>query len=796
LSRMLNRLATLGIARRFIAERGSQGMRERILFAMILIGTLFSAITFIPGALLTLREGLWPVFAMNTAVLTCGFLLLAVRRLGYRIRAWAACMLIYAVGAYVVFFFGFLSGGPIWLFSFGVMCGLLLGVRAAVIGIGVNASTLLVFVWLHAVTPLGQGLPFFSSWLHCLTAFGGFVLMNAVAAVSCSLVLQDEEAISLSLRREKSQILEAKTRLEEEVISRKEAEKQQRELARELEFLHDTAMEFVSERNEEDLYGIIAKRIREILGDVFVLVNAYEPKTKEFRTLAIEGVGPNMERVLNILGRNQLGMVTTLNDEEAERKLKTGKISKGPQDLHELSFGAVAKSIGHAIERFLNIRRIYAIGLVTEGELFGSAIIVDRSTPSGADFVFRKRLVEAYVNQASLALLRNRFERELKESEERYRQLVNNAPAGIYEMDLKNFGITNVNEVMCRYTGYTKEEFLSLNPLILLAEESLEKFIERGRRIFAGQPISESTEYKIRRKDGSTFWVRSHSKATYTHGVAVKNTLVLHDITEVKTLEEEKRQLQESLLEARKMEAIATLAGGIAHQFNNALSVVSVSTDMLDLCREVGEEHQKYTNMVRESIQRMTGLTSQLLAYAGGGKYYARTLSLSLFVSETLPTLLPEMPASVQVETDLSQDVLPVKVDPKQMKSVLSAILTNAVEAMEEGGKIRIACTNQAVEEGDLKEYPDLVPGPYTALTIEDNGKGMDERTLKKIFDPFFTTKFQGRGLAMPAVLGIVKNHGGWIGVDSENGKGTTVRILLPVFEEHTEAWGEERGAK
>jgi len=771
-------------------------MRERILFAMILIGTLSSAITFIPGALLTLREGLWPVFAMNTAVLTCGFLLLAVRRLSYRIRAWAACMLIYAVGAYVVFFFGFLSGGPIWLFSFGVMCGLLLGVRAAVIGIVVNASTLLVFVWLHAFTPLGQGLPFFTSWLHCLTAYGGFVLMNAVAAVSCSLVLQDEEAISLSLRREKSQILEAKRRLEDEISSRKEAEKRQRELSRELEFLHTTAMEFVSASNETSIYRLIGRRIRETLGDVAVVMNSFEPKTRQFCTMAVEGLGPAAERFLNILGRDPVGMVTTLSDEFAEQTLKTGKLSDGPKGIHELSFGAIPKAVARGIEKLLGVGGIYVIGLVREGDLFGSAVIVDRNRSVGTDVRKNQGLVEAYVNQASLALLRNRFERELKQSEERYRQLVNNAPAGIYEMDLKNFGITNVNEVMCRYTGYTKEEFLSLNPLILLAEESLEKFIERGRRIFAGQPISESTEYKIRRKDGSTFWVRSHSKATYTHGVAVKNTLVLHDITEVKTLEEEKRQLQESLLEARKMEAIATLAGGIAHQFNNALSVVSVSTDMLDLCREVGKEYQKYTNMVRESIQRMTGLTSQLLAYAGGGKYYARTLSLSLFVSETLPTLLPEMPASVQVETDLFQDVLPVKVDPKQMKSVLSAILTNAVEAMEEGGKIRIACTNQAVEEGDLKEYPDLVPGLYTALTIEDNGKGMDERTLKKIFDPFFTTKFQGRGLAMPAVLGIVKNHGGWIGVDSEHGKGTTVRILLPVCEEHTEAWGQERGAK
>ncbi len=759
-------------------------MRERILFAMILIGTVFSAISFIPGIFLTLREGLWPVLAMNTAVLTCGIFLLVARGLSYRIRAWAACMLIYAVGAYVVSFFGFLSGGPIWLFSFGVMCGLLLGLKAAIIGMVVNAATLLAFVWLHSATSMGQALPFFSSWLHGLTAFGGFVLMNAVTTVSCSLVLEDEQEISLSLRREKSQILGAKRRLEEEIISREEAEKKQRELARELEFLHTTAMEFVSVSNEESLYRLIGRRIKEIIGDAYVLVNSYEPKTRQFRTMAVEGLGASAERVLSVLGKSPVGMVATLKDETAEQILKSGELREGPRGLQELSFGAVPKAIGAALEKLLSIGQIYVIGFVREDELFGSAAIVARNTSSDPGLGENRRLVEAYVNQASLALLRNRFERELKESEERYRQLVNDAPAGIYEVDMINFGIANVNDVMCAYTGYTREEFMALNPLELLTEESLEHFLERGRRVFAGEIISESTEYNITRKDGSTFWARSHSKATYAQGTFVKNTMVFHDITEVKTLEEEKRQLQESLLEARKMEAIATLAGGIAHQFNNALSVVSVSVDMLELCREEGNGDKKYTDMVRDSIQRMTGLTSQLLAYARGGKYYARTISLSQFVAETLPALLPEMTASIQVETDLHQDVLPVKADPKQMKSVLSAILTNASEAMEEGGTVRIACANQTVEEGDLKGYPDLVPGPYVALTIEDNGKGMDEQTRRKIFDPFFTTKFQGRGLAMPAVLGIVKNHGGWIGVDSEAGRGTTVRILLPVFEE------------
>jgi PAS domain S-box-containing protein len=767
--------------------KGAQGMRERILFFMILIGTALSVITFIPGAFLTVRNGLWPVLLMNSTVLICGVLLLVMKDLTYRIKAWVACFLIYAVGAYVVIFFGFLSGGPIWLFTFGVMCGLLLGTRAAILGIAVNGATLLALSWLHATTSLGENLPFFLSGLHWLTTFGGFVVANAFAAVFCSLVLKDEEEVSIALKTERSQILEANERLAEEISTRKEAEKKQRELARELEFLNAAAIELVTISDEETLYRVIGRRIKSILGDVVVIVNSFEPKRREFRAMAVEGLGATTERFMNILGRNPIGMVTTLNDDFAEETLKTGKLADGPKGIYELSFYVIPKPIAVSLDKLLGMGRIYVIGLVLEGDLFGSIAIVDRNPSTDAVVSKNRALVEAYVNQAALAILRNRSERELKESEERYRQLVDNTPAGIYELDLENFVITNINKVMCEYTGYTKEEFLALNPLGLLSEESLELYIERGRAAFAGHPIAESTEYKLLRKDGAGFWARFKSKVDYVEGAPVKATFVVHDITEMKALEQERQQLRESLLEARKMEAIATLAGGVAHQFNNALSVVSVSMDMLDLCREDGIEQQKYMDMVRESIQKMTGLTGQLLAYARGGKYYARIISLSRFISETLPAVLAEMSDAIEVETDLSPDVRDVEADPKQMKSVLSAILTNAAEAMEEGGTVRITCANQMIGDDDLKTYPDLGLGPYVALIIEDTGRGMDRETRMKIFDPFFTTKFQGRGLAMPAVLGIVRNHGGWIGVDSEVGKGTMVHILLPAVPERRE---------
>lgn len=784
ISRIISKFINLRMGWRSEAERTPEAVRQRILFAVVFIGMTFSGVTAVPAVLLAIKQGLWLVLGLDIVVLLCGLSILIAKGITYKVRAWVACVLIYIVGVYVVLFFGFLSGGPIWLFSFAVVCGFLLGIKSAILALCINSVTLAVLAWLHASTTLGDHLPFFSTWLKALAAGGSFLFLNTLVALSCALLIQSEKKTASSLKNEKSRILDAKRRLEDEITSRKKAEERQHQLAQRLEFLQATAMEFVTVSGEASLYRLIGERIREILGDAYVIVNAYEPKTRAFCTMAVEGLGSRVERVLEILGRDPVGMVITLNDPVAEETLKTGKLAEGPAGLHELSFGAIPKPLDGVLERLLNIRRIQVIGFTREKELFGSAVILDRNASPDKDPGEKHRLVEAYVSQASVALMRNRLERRLKASEEQYKELVNDAPAGIYEIDLRSFTIANVNDVMCGYTGYAREELMALNPLALFAEGSIDHFIERGKRIYSGQGISESTEYQVRRKDGSTFWVRSHSKATYEDDKPVKNTMIFHDITDVKRLEGEKQRLESLLSEARTTEAIATLAGGIAHQFNNILSIVAAAVDMLEDAFEDRILRAKYIEMVRHSVKRMAALTNQLLAYARGGSYHARTISLSRFVAEMLPALLPKMPVFLQVEEDLHTDVALVRADPNQMKSVLSSILTNAAEAMEGQGRVRITCRNQMIHGRDVEKYPGLDPGPYVALDIEDDGKGMDEETRKKMFDPFFTTKFQGRGLAMPAVFGIVKNHGGWIGVESARGKGTLVHILLPVFKE------------
>ncbi len=250
-------------------------------------------------------------------------------------------------------------------------------------------------------------------------------------------------------------------------------------------------------------------------------------------------------------------------------------------------------------------------------------------------------------------------------------------------------------------------------------------------------------------------------------------------LREKKTITERKN-IQARLQEAQKMEAIATLAGGIAHEFNNALCAVIPNIDLLTTKFPDNEEINKHTQPIHNSAQRMAHLTSQLLAYARGGKYRPQQISLNKFVQETIPFIKHVIKPGIVVEIDLSEDFCYVEVDLTQMQMVLLAVMVNAVEAIEDTGCIRLTIRREQIDREFAKGHADLKPGAYVTLTIEDNGRGMNEETRMRVFEPFFTTKFQGRGLGMAAVYGIVKNHDGMVTVDSELGQGTVVHIYLP----------------
>lgn len=368
---------------------------------------------------------------------------------------------------------------------------------------------------------------------------------------------------------------------------------------------------------------------------------------------------------------------------------------------------------------------------------------------------------------------RKKTEEALRESEEKFRSVFDLSPQAIALSDLQTGVFVDVNENFCGLSKYAKDEILGHTPT------ELRFYSEDGRnRVTKGLEASgkiDGLEIDFSIKNGSVLNTLIFSRTAELHGRRFILSTFL-DVTE-------QRRLEAQLMQSKKMEAIATLAGGIAHQFNNALSGVTANLDLLEMDSGQNEKARFYVEPMRKSALRMAQLTSQLLAYARGGKYQAKTISLADFVRDTLPLIEHTLKPSAHVETDLPHDIMSVKADVTQMQMLLSALFSNASEAIEDEGRIRVTCRNEVMTEDSVKGFQGLKSGPYVILTIEDDGRGMDEETRYRVFEPFFTTKFQGRGLGMAAVYGIVKNHDGWVSVDSEIGKGTRVRIYLPAVD-------------
>lgn len=242
----------------------------------------------------------------------------------------------------------------------------------------------------------------------------------------------------------------------------------------------------------------------------------------------------------------------------------------------------------------------------------------------------------------------------------------------------------------------------------------------------------------------------------------------------------ERRRMKAQILQAQKMKAIATLAGGIAHEFNNALQGIAGNIDLLELNVKEKESIDKFVYPMKSSVDRMSSLTNQLLAYAQGGKYQPKLISLNAIIVDTLLSVKHTIGQNIQIEKDLARDSYNVKADLTQLQMALLAVIHNAEEAIEGSGNIRVQTKNEEIKEKIIKDQFDIEPGPYACVIVEDDGIGMDEETLLRIFEPFFTTKFQGRGFSMAAVYGIIRNHNGWIDIDSSPGGGTSIKIYLP----------------
>ncbi|RJQ65631.1 MAG: PAS domain S-box protein [Desulfobacteraceae bacterium] len=368
----------------------------------------------------------------------------------------------------------------------------------------------------------------------------------------------------------------------------------------------------------------------------------------------------------------------------------------------------------------------------------------------------------------------------LQESEKRYRDLYNNTPVMLYSLDREG-RVTSVSNLWLEIMGYKREEVIGRHAFDFLAPESRREareslfphFYKSGQ--MRSQPCQFVTKSGGRREVLLSAIAQRDAEGEYDGALAF-----VIDVTQTKEAEKDQRRLTTRLQQAQKMEAIATLAGGIAHQFNNALAVILGNIELIYMDGIPDGKLQRFIGPINQAGQKMVHLTSQLLAYARGGKFQTQIVPSHRFVHEAMSLVSHSLASYVELKTDLDETADPIEVDSTQMQMLLAAILSNASEAIEQKGTVTVTLRNADLTSEDCLRYPGIKPGKFVLLRIQDTGKGMDEQACTRIFEPFFTTKFQGRGLGMAAVYGIVKKHGGYVYVESEPGQGTTVSVYLP----------------
>ncbi|MBI5194490.1 MAG: PAS domain S-box protein [Nitrospirae bacterium] len=367
-------------------------------------------------------------------------------------------------------------------------------------------------------------------------------------------------------------------------------------------------------------------------------------------------------------------------------------------------------------------------------------------------------------------------ESNLRESEERYRDLFENANDLIQSVD-ENGGFIYVNRKWKNVLGYTDEEIKNLTLVDILRKDTIPHCMEIFRELQKGKEI-ENIEAVFVTKCGDEVFVEGKVGAKMQDGKFISTKGIFRDVTD-------RKRLETQLLHAKKMEAIGQLAGGVAHGFNNILTSVIGYADLLGMKLHSGDSLKGYVDHIIQSSERAAGLARDLLTYSRKQSVNLRIQDINEIIKASEVFLSRVISEGINLRLILSDDKMPVMADRNQMEQVLRNLVTNSTEAMPHGGFIIIRTSRYYIDDTFIKDKGFGKTGEYILVTVSDTGSGMDEKIKEKIFEPFFSTKEfgMGTGLGLSIVYGIIKQMKGYIDVESENSKGTTFSLYLPLAE-------------
>jgi len=405
---------------------------------------------------------------------------------------------------------------------------------------------------------------------------------------------------------------------------------------------------------------------------------------------------------------------------------------------------------------------------------------------AGADTVDTRHLLVAVVVVLAVSILTlasmrrlNRMEIQRRaaviEKEERYRSLVENISEAIFTLDTGGY-FTYISPAAERISQYKVEDIVGQHFSRLVHPDDLPTVEEGLKKLYSG--INEAIEFRIFDRDSKTLYVRASSRLITESGQPTALTGLVTNITE-------KKKLEAKLNQAQKMDCVGRLAGAIAHDFNNLITVIMGYSRML--VNDIPADHPawEFIKGVQTATERAASLTERLLAFSRRQPTEPRVLNINEQLAGLENTLHRLMGENISLETSLAAGIHLIKMDPAQLEQVIMNLAANAGDAMPKQGIIRVETANAHLDEKYCLQFNEVIPGDYVMILVADTGRGIPEEIKEFLFEPFFTMKEPGKGtglgLGLSAVYGIVKQNHGHICFESEPGKGTTFKIFFPV---------------
>jgi two-component system, cell cycle sensor histidine kinase and response regulator CckA len=421
----------------------------------------------------------------------------------------------------------------------------------------------------------------------------------------------------------------------------------------------------------------------------------------------------------------------------------------------------------------------------------GEQAAVESLRNGATDYVLKQwpdRLIPAVLRAAKEATerkQRRQAETELLRREKYFRALTENTLDILTILSREGIYLYNSPSVK-RVLGYDAQELVGRNAFPLVHPDDLAATQKAFERAISDPNQTVRIEFRFRHQDGSWRYLetvgQSHLTDPEIGGVVVNS----RDVTDRKVAEVGLQELEDQLRQSQKMEAIGQLAGGVAHDFNNILTVIHGHASLLLQSHGLSGVSARSAQQIVEAAERAASLTRQLLTFSRRQLIQPRQMNINELVKNMTQMLGRILGEDITLEVNYFSRRLLVEADPSMIEQVLLNLAVNARDAMPQGGRLRVELSLAEVRPAETSTRPEAKPGPFVCLTVSDSGCGIAPENLRHIFEPFFTTKEVGKGtgLGLATVYGVVKQHGGWLEVESQVNQGSTFKVFLPSIED------------